>query len=72
MPGEDAVSLTKDVYHKYEYYLSIDLNGENWEHFQNAVSFQMQAIEELKGSTDAFGYLYYMNKANEEYNKISL
>lgn len=72
MPGEEAYNLTGDLFHKYEYYLNMDLTGQNLEHFQKAVDYQMDAIGELRkpDTDDAFGYLYYMYKARDEYAKI--
>jgi hypothetical protein len=72
MSGEEAYDLTGDLFHKYEYYLNMDLTGQNLEHFQMAVDYQMDAIGELRkpDTDDAFGYLYYMYKARDEYAKI--
>jgi hypothetical protein len=48
------------------------LTGENLKHFNNAMSFQNDAVYELKGATDPFGYIYYLQKAQDEYSKIIL
>jgi hypothetical protein len=70
IPGDDAVDITKIVFQKYEYYLSTDLAGQNLQFFQNAVDHQMKAIDELKNSNDSYGYIYWMGKANENYDNI--
>lgn len=72
MPGEDAVNLTKTLFQKYEYYLNLDLTGENLVFFEKAVDYQMKAINELKNSIDAYGYIYWMNEAKGNYNNIVL
>jgi len=68
--GEKAVNISKIVFHKYEHYLGMNLAGENLGHFQNATNYQFQAIDDFKESDDVSGYINYMNKANEEYDKI--
>ena len=70
--GTDAIQLTEEVFNDYEYYLALTLTGGNLQHFNNAVSFQNDAVHQLKGATDLFGYIYYLQKAQEEYNKIIL
>jgi len=70
MVANDTVTLTKDVFSKFENYLNFDLTGENKEHFQNATQYQMKALDEFKDATNTFGYIYYMNYANIEYDKI--
>ena len=72
MPGEYANNLTKEVFNKYEYYLAMDLTGENLINFQNAVNYQLKAIDILKDSIDAYGYIYWMNEANEKYDDIAI
>jgi hypothetical protein len=72
IPGEYAMNITKEVYYKYENYLAKNLTGQNLNHFQNAVKYQMKAIELLKDSIDAYGYIYWMNEANKKYDNITL
>jgi hypothetical protein len=72
MHGEDAMNLTKEVFYKYEYYLGMNLTGQNLVHFQNAVNYQMKAIDVLKDSIDAYGYIYWMNEASKKYDDIFL
>jgi len=68
--GEDAVNITKYVFDKYEYYLGMNLAGDNLGHFENATNYQYQAINDFKSSDDVSGYINYLNKANYEYNEI--
>jgi hypothetical protein len=70
-PGKDALELTQEVFDDYEYYLGLNLAGDDLVHFNNATSFQKEAVYTFKGATDPFGYIYYLNKAREEYNKIN-
>lgn len=70
IPGEEAVTLSKIVFHKYEYYLGMNLTGENLGYFENATAYQFQAINDFKGSNNVSGYINYLNKANEEYDEI--
>jgi hypothetical protein len=72
IPGEDAMNLTKEVFYKYEYYLGMNLTGLNLVKFQSAVSYQMKAIDILKDSIDAYGYIYWMNEASKKYDEIFL
>ncbi len=68
--GKETIQLTQDVFNDYEFYLGMNLAGENLDHFKNATFFQKEAVYTFKGATDPFGYIYYLNKASEEYNKI--
>jgi hypothetical protein len=70
--SDEAINLTKNVFHKYEYYLGMNLTGDNLNHFQNATSFQFEAINEFNKSNDIFGYILYLIVANEEYNEIEI
>ena len=65
-------SLTEMILMLYEQYLGSNLNGENLQHFQNAVSYQKQAILELKQSQDPDEYLSRMILAYTEYQQISI
>ena len=67
-----TVTLTKEVFANFEYYLGISLTGENLDYFTNATGFQKKAIDLFKNSIDPYGYLWYMYLANEEYNKIQI
>ena len=67
--GEEAILGTKEVFHKYQYYLGMNLSNENKEHFQNATFYQFEAIYELKIG-NVLQYNFFIDKAIEEYNKI--
>jgi len=68
--ANDTISLTHEVFNKYQYYLGRNLTGEKKSHFENATEYITQGIQELKTKTDSFGYIYYLNKANDEFNNI--
>jgi hypothetical protein len=70
--GKDVIQLTENVFNEYEHYLDLTLTGQNLVYFNNAVSYQEEAVYTLKGATDPFGYIYYLDKAQEEYDKIIL
>ena len=63
---------TREVYYLFEYYQQIELVGDNLIYYQNAVSFQKEAIFELSESDNLDDYLGYLEKSKEEYNKIIL
>jgi hypothetical protein len=68
----DAINLTKDVYSKFEYYLDQDLAENNLRYFDLAIANIKAAINELKDSSDAFGYIYYLHKALDAFNLITV
>jgi len=70
--ANDTTDLTSIVFNKYQNYLSMELEGENLIHFENAVDYIEQAIAELDSSTDSFGYIYYMTYANEELDQLNI
>ena len=67
-----AFVLTQIVFRQYQKYLGVNFSGENLQHFQNAVSYQKQAILALKQSQEPEGYLDFMNLAYTEYEEISI
>ena len=67
-----AFVLTQMAFRLYQKYLGENLTDENLQYFQNAVAYQKQAILSFKQSQDPDGYLYYMNRAYNEYEKISI
>ena len=68
--SEDAVNITKNVFDNYEFYLGMNLIGENLGHFENATEYQLKALNELKETNDVSDYINFMNMANDEYNEI--
>lgn len=67
--GEEAYTITKEVFHKYQFFQGLNLTNENKMHFENATSFQFEAINEIKIS-NVTQYISSINKAIEEYNEI--
>jgi len=67
--GEEAYAVTKEVLHKYQFFLGMNLTNENRQHFQNATSFQFEAINEIKIS-NVPDYISFINQAIDEYNEI--
>jgi hypothetical protein len=67
--GEEAIAITKEVFRMYQIYLGMNLTYENMQHYQNATSYQFEAINEIKIGND-LQYISLMNLAFEEYNKI--
>jgi hypothetical protein len=66
-----AFNLTREVFHNYENYLGKDLSNENLEHFQNALFYQKEAMA-LFLEKDISAYIYFMNKAYQEYSEIKI
>ena len=74
-PANDVVNLTRKVYYQFEYYQGMNLSEENQDYFDNATSFQMNAINGLKNPMQNEPVLYYyinLEHANKQYNKIIL
>lgn len=69
LTSEEAFALTKEVFHQYQYYQGMNLTNENMEHFQNATTNQFNAINELK-INNVPQYIFYINKAIDEYSAI--
>jgi hypothetical protein len=44
--------------------------GENLINFEKGKQFIEKAISELGSSDDSFGYIYYLNKANDTFDLI--
>jgi hypothetical protein len=70
--AQDVFLLTKDVFHHYEHYLGMNLTDENLERFRNAISYQKEAIWELTLSDNLDDYIYFMDKAKDEYEEIDV
>jgi hypothetical protein len=64
-----AFVLTQIVFRQYQNYLGVNLTGENLLHFQNATSFQREAITAMKAH-DIGGYISFLDKAVDEYAQI--
>lgn len=65
-----AFVLTRMVFRYYQEYLGMNLTGENLLRYENATSYQKQAILALTHSQDIDGYLMFLNRAYSEYLEI--
>jgi hypothetical protein len=70
--GNYAFRLTQNVFHQYQIYLGMNLSGENQQHQENAISYQQQGITELKTTQDIDNYIFYLDKAFDEYKEINI
>ncbi|MCJ7572168.1 MAG: transglutaminase-like domain-containing protein [Candidatus Thermoplasmatota archaeon] len=68
--ANETIDLTKIIYNKYQQFLSANLTGENLINFEKGKQFIEKAINELGSSDDSFGYIYYLNKANDIFDSI--
>ncbi len=68
--ANETINLTKIVFNKYQQFLNANLTGENLINFEKGKKYIEKAISELGSSDDAFGYIYYLNKANDEFDLI--
>jgi hypothetical protein len=64
-----AFVLTQVVFQQYQNHLGENLTGENLLHFQNATTYQHEAITAMQGH-DADGYISFLKKASEDYTQI--
>ena len=62
---------TRYCFRKYQQFLGTNLSIENQICFEDAVFFQKSAINCFK-SDDVLGYYYFVQRASEEYDKISV
>ncbi len=67
-----AFFRTQNVFRQYEKYLKMNLTGENLGHLQDAISFQKQATSELQENDDINEYIYFIDKAYDEYKDIDI
>jgi hypothetical protein len=70
--ANDTITLTKNVFYYYHYYLGENLDDEDLLHFQNATDYQIQALNVLIDTNAIENYLYYMYLSYEEYRLIEL
>ena len=66
----ETINLTKIVFKKYQKFLNINLTDDNFINFDIGQNYIKKAIDELLSSDDAFGYIYYINKANNRFDSI--
>jgi hypothetical protein len=63
---------TQNVFSQYQKYLGMDLSSENQGYLENAIAFQIQAVHSLTDTEDVNEYVYFIEKAFDEYKKINL
>ncbi len=68
----DIFNITRIVFIKYQKYLGIELSCENKNHFNQALDYQKQALDDLKNSDKPYSYIHLMELANDEYNLIDI
>lgn len=67
-----AFVLTQFVFRMYQGFLGMNLTQGNQQCLENAIQYQKQAIHELHQSLNLEGYISYMNRAYDEYQKIEI
>lgn len=65
-----AFFITECVSHQYRKYLREDLVEQNLLYFNNAINYQIKAINEFKNFENILEYIYNMDKAYDEYKQI--
>jgi transglutaminase-like putative cysteine protease len=68
--ANETIDLTSIVFNKYQQFLNANLTDQNLADFETGKQHIENAISELGSSNDAFGYIYYLNKANDEFDSI--
>jgi hypothetical protein len=69
LTADYAFVLTQIVFRLYQKYLGENLTDENLQHFQNASTYQKDAIITLKANNSE-GYISFLNKAYDKYKEI--
>jgi hypothetical protein len=62
---------TQNVYSQYEKFLGNDLSSADQTHVDNAVHYQTQACHALIDTGDINEYIFYIEKAYDEYKEIT-
>jgi hypothetical protein len=70
--AEQAFLLTQKVFQQYKQYLGKNLTGDNLQHFQEGLIYQKEAINKIRHTKNIEDYIYYLEKAHQEYKKITL
>jgi hypothetical protein len=70
--AENAFFKTQIVFHQYQKFLGDNLNQENLEHLNNAVTYQKRGINEFIENQDIYEFIYYFDKAYDEYKQIEI
>ena len=72
LTADYAFFITQCVFQQYRKYLGENLIEQNLLHLDNAISNQKKGINEFKENQDINEYIYYMDKAYDEYKQIEL
>jgi hypothetical protein len=67
-----AFFITKCVFNQYQKYLGKNLNEQNLNHLNNAIYNQKKGIIEFKENKNINEYIFYLDKAYDEYKQIDL
>lgn len=67
-----AFFITESVFHQYKKFLGQNLAEQNLLHFNNAISNQLEAINYFNNYNDINEYIYYIDKAYDEYKQIEI
>lgn len=70
--AEYSFFRTRNVFHQYEKFFGMNLSSENTEHLQQAIHYQKQAITKLIETEDIHEYIYFIEKAFDEYKAIDI
>ena len=62
---------TQNVFSQYKKFLGQNLSPENQKHVQNAIDFQVKACNALVETNDLNEYVYFIEKAYDEYKSIN-
>jgi hypothetical protein len=62
---------TQNVFSQYEKFLGSDLSSVDQQHVDRAISYQAQACQALVDTEDINEYIFYIEKAFDEYKAIS-
>jgi transglutaminase-like putative cysteine protease len=65
-----AFFRTQNMFHQYEKYLGADLSSTNQQHLNNAIQYQKDAVTSLIETEDINDYVFYIEKAYDEYKAI--
>ena len=67
-----AFFISECVFNQYRKFLGENLTSQNLLHFNNAINNQINAIKEFKENENIMEYIYFMDKAYDEYKQINI
>jgi len=67
-----AFFISECVFNQYQKFLGENLTSQNLLHFNNAINDQINAITEFKENENIMEYIYFMDKAYDEYKQINI